>query len=494
MLIVRPWRAYAAAAVAALTLTLAPATAAAAPMSAADTAADCAAFDQPVEAATNPETDATLLSPLASDLDAASNQGFTEATGPIFSAAASSGPGLVAVHRMFKSSTGDYLFTKSASEIDSAAANFGYSDQGVAFYAADRDADCLVAVTRYRKGPAHRLAATSSERDALSAAGWGAEGVAFYAGPAEAGATPAAPADPAAPAGGSSGAFSFAVLPDTQMEVVASNDPRMVNRSNWLVKQPNLKFVTQVGDLVNWDTPDHYQYAVAKTGMNVLHAAGIPYMAAIGNHDTQATGVGGAARDPSNTYTLQRDTSTFNKYFSASDFTKVGGAYEQGKVDNVYATYEAGGLKWLMLDLEFCARPGAVTWAKGVVASHPTYNVLITTHSYLNGSAGLDSSNQGYGDTSGQKLFDQLVSQYPNVKMVFSGHVGYAEKARVDTGKSGNKIYSFLTTMHETKTNPVRMMNVDPATGTLKTYIYAPNVDKTWSEYSQTVTGIDFVR
>ena len=39
----------------------------------------------------------------------------------------------------------------------------------------------------------------------------------------------------------------------------------------------------------------------------------------------------------------QRDTRTFNSYFNASRYTKVGGAFESGKVDNMYSLYEAGG-------------------------------------------------------------------------------------------------------------------------------------------------------
>ncbi len=278
------------------------------------------------------------------------------------------------------------------------------------------------------------------------------------------------------------------------MEVLKPGDPRMTNRTMWLAKQSGLAFVDHTGDVVNWDTDDHAQMKVAKTAMDVLHDKGIPYSLSIGNHDTEATGVGGSARDPKNTYKLQRDTSTFNAYFDADDYTDVGGAYEKGKVDNTYSLYSAGGLKWMVLNLEFCARPGAVSWAKKVVADHPDYNVIVSTHSYLDGSGNIDGSNQGYGDTSGQKLYDQLVSQYPNVKMVFSGHVGYAEKARVDTGKNGNKIYSFLTTMHDAKTNPVRMLKVDTSTGTVQTYIYAPYTNQTWSEYSETVSGLDLVR
>ena len=255
-------------------------------------------------------------------------------------------------------------------------------------------------------------------------------------------------------------------MPDTQQEVLRSSDTRFINRTKWLVNQKSaldLRFATQSGDLVNWDTPEHDQYEVASAGMKPLEAADIPYTIAIGNHDTMATGVGGGARDARMTRIYQRDTRTFNSYFNASRYTKVGGAFESGKVDNIYSLYEAGGVKWMVLVLELWPRKAVVDWAKDAVAGHPDHNVIMVTHDYLDGAGGLGQS-AGYGDTSPQYLWDNLISQYPNIKMTFSGHVGWATD-RVYTGKNGNKIYSFLTTIHSTTTNPVRLLTVDTAGG-----------------------------
>ena len=182
-------------------------------------------------------------------------------------------------------------------------------------------------------------------------------------------------------------------MPDTQQEVLRSSDTRFINRTKWLVNQKSaldLRFATQSGDLVNWDTPEHDQYEVASAGMKPLEAADIPYTIAIGNHDTMATGVGGGARDATMTRIYQRDTRTFNSYFNASRYTKVGGAFETGKVDNIYSLYEAGGVKWMVLVLELWPRKAAVEWAKGAVASHPDHNVIMVTHDYLDGAGGLE--------------------------------------------------------------------------------------------------------
>lgn len=288
--------------------------------------------------------------------------------------------------------------------------------------------------------------------------------------------------------------FSFAAVPDSQREMWRDSDTRPANRSSWVLKQPKMSFLLQTGDLVDWDTDDHAQWARAKRGVAPLEKGRLPYTVAVGNHDTMATGVGGSARDPGRTHALLRDTGTLNSFFSASDFRGVGGAFEPGKVDNVYTLYQAGGLKWMVLTLEFAPRASAVAWAKGVVAAHPDYNVIVSTHYYLTGSGAIGRDNAGYGDTSPQYVWEQLVSRYPNVKLVFSGHVGTARKARVDTGAKGNKVYSFLTTMHDQKSNPTRVVTVDTKARTLTTSVYGPATGTTWKEYSQTITGLTFVR
>jgi Calcineurin-like phosphoesterase len=345
------------------------------------------------------------------------------------------------------------------------------------------------------------LGESQRDRATLVANGWKVQGIAFYAAVTEPVAAPApAPQpqpqpQPAPGSGGTDTEFTFAAYPDTQRECWRSSDTRFIDRSKWLVQNKaalDLRFATHSGDVVDWDTPKHEQYELASAAMRPLESAGIPYTLAIGNHDTAAVGVGGSAATPGQTHIQVRDTRTFNAYFNASRYTNVRGAYESGKVDNIYATYEAGGVKWMVLVLELWPRTGVIDWAKSVVAGHPGHNVIVVTHDYLDGGGGIEQTNGGYGATSPQFLYDQLISKYANIRMVLSGHVGMAG-ARVDTGVHGNKIYSFLNTFHSETTNPVRLFTVDTKAGTLKTWVYAPHTNQTFSEYSKTLTGVDFV-
>ncbi|MEW2383531.1 metallophosphoesterase [Micromonospora sp. NPDC047707] len=287
--------------------------------------------------------------------------------------------------------------------------------------------------------------------------------------------------------------FGFAVVPDTQEEVLRADDPRFRQRSDWLVANRSaldLRFVTHIGDVVNFDTPDHVQYIRARDALRPLERARLPYSLAVGNHDGQVYGPDGKRRSPAGP--LLRDTTVFNRYFTADRFGAVRGQFEAGKVDNAYATYEAGGVRWLVLTLEPWPRRAAVAWARNVVAANPRHNVVVVTHHYLEADGTIGRS-PAHGSTSPQYLFDNLISRYPNVRLVFSGHTGSAAY-RVDTGVHGNRIHSFLQAFHSRRTNPVRLVEVDTAADSLRTWIYAPRTAEAFPAHDRTLTGLRLIR
>ncbi len=204
--------------------------------------------------------------------------------------------------------------------------------------------------------------------------------------------------------------FTIAVIPDSQQEVLKEGDTRLPARLKWLArnrKDLNLKMVLHVGDLMNWDTPDHIQYERASDAMTVLDKAGIPYACALGNHDTAAVKVGGSAA-PGNVNANLRITTNYNRFFPLARFKALESVYESGKVDNACHTFHAGGLDWLVLNLELWARTGAVDWAESVLQKHPYHNALILTHSHLNGKGGIEQTKGGYGNNSPQYGFDRF--------------------------------------------------------------------------------------
>ncbi|WP_199736438.1 metallophosphoesterase [Micromonospora sp. HM5-17] len=294
--------------------------------------------------------------------------------------------------------------------------------------------------------------------------------------------------------------FTLAVVPDTQNEVVYRlSDAWFTRRMSWLVENEDeldLRFVTHTGDLVNWDRVDgpdtitHDQYERASAGLRLLEDAGIPYSLSIGNHDAAATCQGGSAC-PGDAHANLRNTESFNLFFPPSRFQNLGGLYEEGKIDNSFHTFTAGGLQWLVLNLELWPRTGVVEWAKGVVADHPYHNVIVNTHSHLTGNGQISQSGS-YGDNSPQYLFDELYSRYPNIRIVVSGHTGvYAY--RVDTGVHGNRIHQILSTYHDVVST--RLIEVDAATGSFTTRVFNHETGRDHADGSAfTVTGVNWVR
>jgi hypothetical protein len=170
---------------------------------------------------------------------------------------------------------------------------------------------------------------------------------------------------------------------------------------------------------------------------------------------------------------LVRGTRTFNEAFPLSGVGGLGGAYEAGRTDSNWATFTANDTSWLVLTLELWPRKAVVEWARNVVATHPTHNVIIQTHSYLDSVGRVSGSNGGYGSTSPQYLYDTVVSRYPNVKLVFSGHTGHFT-SRADT-PNGNTVLSFLgNDLGGPTHDPVRMVSINTRTGDVFTTVRDP--------------------
>ncbi len=461
--------------VALLVLTIAPVTAT--PASAAG--ASCSSLSAPVTRLTNDDTDAMLLTRSSTEIVNAAQYGYGNAT-VLANVSTSAGPGLTPIWRLWK--PGDFVFA-AQEDLDSFVAD-GYLKQFVQFYAATEASECADPVYSLLRNGVHRLA-VAAEANSLGASGWTRQGIAFYAdfGTTDAGADPGIPGD---------SKFSIAVIPDTQNEVVNTLDTRFRNRAEWLRAQKSaldLRYALQVGDLVNWGAVAPSQFSKASTDIAPLESA-VPWAGAIGNHDTAAVCAGGSACPGANTNVAVRDTTAYNRAFPVSRFDQLGGTYEPGKIDNAYHMFSAGGVDWLVLSLELWPRPGAVNWARNVVSTHKDRNVVVITHAYLNSDGSIGQSNGGYGATSPQYLYDNLIRQYPNIKLVFSGHVGNSA-VRTDTGVNGNKILSILQTFHSS-TNPVRIVQIDTAAGTVTSSVYAPSTNTNYPTYSTSTSGLQF--
>ena len=287
--------------------------------------------------------------------------------------------------------------------------------------------------------------------------------------------------------------FTLAIMPDVQRE--AYGDTRFRNRLQWLVNNRsalNLKLVLQVGDMMDFNLES--QYAFMSEGMKILDRAGMPYVTCIGNHDSAAVRADSGSAAPGNVNANLRNTARYNAYFPTTRFRDLAGVYEAGKIDNAFHTFTAGGLQWMVINLELWARTGAVEWARSVVASHPNHNIIFLTHMHLNSDSTIGQTNGGYGNNSPQFVFERAMKPYANVRLVFSGHVGI-HGYRTDPGAGGSTIYQFLQCYHDNYTNPVRLLTIDTSAGTMTTRVYCPSINQDKNDGSaRTVTGVKWVQ
>ena len=286
--------------------------------------------------------------------------------------------------------------------------------------------------------------------------------------------------------------FTLAVLPDLQPE---TSGTRFQERLQWLVANRaalNLKMVLQVGDMMNFN--DEAQYKHQSEALKVLDNAGVPYATCLGNHDTAAVRVDGGSAAPGNVNANLRNTARYNAYFPTTRFKRLTGTFERGKIDNACHAFKAGGLNWLVVNLELWARTEAVAWARTTAAKYPDHNVIFLTHAHLNGDGSIQQDNGGYGNTSAQRVFDEAMKPFANVRLVFCGHAG-THGYRTDTGANGNTIHQFLQCYHDNTANPTRLLEIDTRNGTMKTRVFCPSNNQDKSDGSaRTITGVSWVK
>ncbi|MFT3877262.1 MAG: metallophosphoesterase [Propioniciclava sp.] len=495
----------------------------------------CASLTSPLYRNVHAGRGGDLLTPWEGESKAAATRhGFTQDVGVWGYVALHPGTDRTPVSRLYHSRNQDFLFAATGNDRD-AATKSGYVTQHEAsFFTAATSQDCTVPVHRLVKGGASRHVWEDAAYQSLVSSGWSDTGVAFHVvpgtkeTPVRAGAgdkltppltpapggegptrKPTPPEPPAAPNDGET--FSIAVIPDTQGEVHSNYDKRFPDRTQWIVNNRqtyDIRWALHTGDVTNWGWLEPAQLTRAKAAMDVLSKAGLPYTIAVGNHDTAAVGhdgvpgsrgFGGSAymNNPEcpiklgrecDTRKLVRNTQALNDTFPLSTVKSVQGVYEQGKINNLWTTFEANGTKWLILNLELWPRQGALDWAKQVVANHPRHNVILQTHHYLDAGGRVSGSNDGYGALPPTVIRDEIVAKYPNVKLVVSGHTGrFTHRSDII---NGNTVVAYLGNDLGSGANPVRILTINTKTGAVTGKVHDPMNNRTLDPTSHTITII----
>lgn len=291
--------------------------------------------------------------------------------------------------------------------------------------------------------------------------------------------------------------FVIPVFPDSHVGI-PDRIEMFYTQMKWVAAQKdslNIPFVCHVGDLVNCNNTSHWDVATA--GFKVLDSAGVSYAITLGNHDTEAVGENSGSAAPGNVNQNLRKTTKFNSYFPVSRFKVQVGRYVDGKSDNASYTFKAGGLNWMVLTLEFCARQGPVDWANGIVAAHPDYNVIILTHYHLTPNGGIGETNAGYGDLSPEQIYNRFIVKHPNILLVLCGH-NYISSWRNDKGEKGNRVYQILqdfTDSADYAGGYLRLLEIDPDKRSITGNAYSP-LYKKWKQDDSMIrfTGVKFIQ
>jgi hypothetical protein len=226
--------------------------------------------------------------------------------------------------------------------------------------------------------------------------------------------------------------FTVVLLPDTQNYSEKYPDT-YVAQTLWIrerVKEDNIKFAIHLGDIVQTSTVK-VEWENAKRAMRLLDDV-VPYSMVPGNHDMVVK---------------SRDSTLYNQYFSPQKFAdqKWYGGHMGETNDNNYCFFEACGMKFMVISLEFAPRDEALEWAAGVAKRHPDHRVIVATHCYMRPKQRDTSCATSYNvaGNSGEQMWEKFIRKQPNIFLVVSGHV-LGVGLQTSVNDAGGKVLEML--------------------------------------------------
>lgn len=205
--------------------------------------------------------------------------------------------------------------------------------------------------------------------------------------------------------------WTLMAIPDTQRYVEnASYSHIFTNQTKWINSSKiseNIVFVTHEGDIVQNYNNIELEWQRANESMSVLDDGNISYAVLPGNHDMSGGSSGG-------------NTDLYNKYFPVSRFSSKpwwGGNFDRN--DNNYMFFSAGGDDYIIMSLEFDPNVTIMDWASGVLKNYTNRSAIVVTHDYLTVE---DDSGNNVRSAVGDRIWNNVVNNNPNVFLVLSGH------------------------------------------------------------------------
>jgi hypothetical protein len=243
--------------------------------------------------------------------------------------------------------------------------------------------------------------------------------------------------------------FSVVVLPDTQNYTDSSfgGAPEyFYEQTKWIRKNRkklNIVMVAHAGDIVQ-HARARSEWEIASEAFETIDGV-VPYILCLGNHDiADDQGEGPGARE-----TLLNDyfppsrfigNRLYRKHFEAEPERHFS---EPGRSDNYYLCFAGGGMRFLIMALEFKPRNEVLAWANEVVAEHPEHRCIVVTHGYLDEGARRRIGEYAIEGNGPEEIWEKLVSQHENMFMVLCGHI-LGESVLTSAGAAGNAVHQIL--------------------------------------------------
>jgi len=267
-----------------------------------------------------------------------------------------------------------------------------------------------------------------------------------------------------------SGIFTVVLLPDTQ-KYAESYPETYLAQTEWIRERrdaDNIKFVIHLGDIVQNAMVDE-EWKSADRAHQVLDGV-VPYSMIPGNHDLDlADGE------------LTRGTTMYDEYFGPQRFEKESwyGGNMDGSNANNYCLFEASGMKFMVLGLEWAPRQATIDWASAILKSHRDHRVILATHYHMRTEHRADSESlSGY---IGDQLWERLIRRHENIFMVVSGHISgvFRQVSKNDAGGEVHEILCDYQSLPNGGDGWLQTLRFVPAKNEIYVDAYSPVLEKT---------------
>ena len=276
---------------------------------------------------------------------------------------------------------------------------------------------------------------------------------------------------------GGDDSFTVVLLPDTQN--YAEKFPQTyIAQTMWIrqqLRQDNIKFAIHLGDIVQ-NPKQKVEWENASRAMEIIDGV-VPYSMVPGNHDMVVQ---------------TRDSTLYNQFFSPERFAGrswYGGHMGQTN-DNNYCFFAGGGMKFMVISLEFAPRDEALEWAAEVAKDHPEHRIIVATHCYMR-PGGRDTTcatDYKIEGNSGEQIWQKLIRKQPNIFLVVSGHV-LGIGLQTSTNDAGGVVIEMLTDYQGLANGGdgwLRALRFEPAKNQIQVTTYSPLLDKTNHDTKET--------